>query len=65
MAPLKNGMNLREWETVFGGCSSKQVFLKICKFHTKALVLESLFNKVAGPGPTILLKRDSNTGVFL
>ena len=27
-------------------------------------MLESLFNKVAGPTPTTLLKRDSDTGAF-
>ena len=29
-------------------CSSKQLFLKFCKFHRKVTLLESLFHKVAG-----------------
>ena len=43
---------------------------KFRNIHRKTPVLESLFNEVAGPEmhaerPAILLKRDSNTGVFL
>ena len=34
-------------EAVIRRCSLKLVSLKICKFHRKAAVLESLFNKVA------------------
>ena len=36
-----------------------------CKLHWKALVLESLFKKIAGWRSATLLKNDSNTGVFL
>ena len=32
--------------------------------HRKTLLLESLFNKVAGFRPPTSLKKDSNTGVF-
>ena len=35
------------------------------KFHRKTPVLESLFIKFTGPRHVTLLKRDSNTGVFL
>ena len=35
-------------ETVTGGLLQKNVFLKVCKFHRKTSVLESLFNKVVG-----------------
>ena len=43
-------------KTVVGICSSKQVLLqKFCKFHRKALVLESPFNKVAVPQARKLL----------
>ena len=38
---------------------------KISQYSRKTLVLESLFNKVAGIQGSTLLKRDSNTGVFL
>ena len=41
---------------------------KFLKLHSKALKSESLFNKVADLKawrPATLLKRDSNTGVFL
>ena len=38
---------------------------KLDKFHRKIPVMESLFNKVACLRPVTLLKRDSNTGVFL
>ena len=43
----------------------KGVLKKFLKFHRKIAVLESLFNKVAGLRPATLLKRDSNTAVFL
>ena len=43
--------------------SSKQLFLKFCKFHWKTFVLETLFNKVAILKALII--RDFNTGVFL
>ena len=33
--------------------------------HRKTPLPETLFNKVAGLRPGTLLKRDSNTGVFL
>ena len=35
-------------EAVTVGVGSEKVFLKFRKFHRKALVLESLFNRVAG-----------------
>ena len=35
------------------------------KIYRKTPVLKSLFNKIAGPMPATLIKRDSNTGVFL
>ena len=38
---------------------------KFRKFHRKALALESLFSKVGVLRIATLLKRDSNTGVFL
>ena len=43
----------------------KQRSWNIRKFHVKALVLESLFNKIAGLQAATLSKRDSNTGSFL
>ena len=43
----------------------KKVLLKIRKFQRKIPVLGSLFNKVAGLRIATLLKRDSNTDVFL
>ena len=46
-------------------CSVKRVFLKIWKIHRKTPVSESLFNKVEGLISAILLKRGSNTSVFL
>ena len=51
--------------------SQSQMFFKIAafskclKFHRKSPVLESPFNKVTGPRPATLLKRNSNIGVFL
>ena len=48
------------------GVFCKKVALKnLRKIHRKTLVLESLFNKVVGLQPVTLLKRYSNTGVFL
>ena len=44
-------------------CSS--FFLIKLQAHRKTLVLEFLFNTVASLRPTTLLKRNSNTGVFL
>ena len=38
---------------------------KFCLCHRETPVLESLFNKVADLRPATLIKRDSNTGVFL
>ena len=38
---------------------------KFQKIYRKTLMLESLFNKTAALKACILLKRDSNTGVFL
>ena len=53
---------LQEPETAVCRCSTKKVF----KFHRKARLLESFFNKVAEPAkPSTLIKGDSNTGVFL
>ena len=46
-------------------CSVKKMFLKIRKFHRKITVLGSFFDKVAGLRSETLLKRDSNTPVFL
>ena len=43
-------------------CSSKQMLLKISQILQETLVLEFLFNKVAGE-PATLLKTDSNIGV--
>ena len=43
----------------------KCVLTKFPKFYRKAAVLESIFNKVASLRATTLLKRDSNTSVFL
>ena len=59
-------------ETNVHRCSSIGVFLwnlpnfkEFGKFHRKAPVLESPFNKLQVFRPATLLKRDSNTGVFL
>ena len=41
------------------------MLLKTCKISKEKPVLESLFNWVASLRPEFLLKRDSNTGVFL
>ena len=43
----------------------KGVLKNFAKFTGKQPVPESLFNKVAGLRPGALLKRDSDTGVFL
>ena len=40
-------------------------FKKFCKFHKKATVSESYFIKVAELSPETILKRDSNTSIFL
>ena len=45
--------------------SKKRVSYKLCKFHRKITVSESVFNKVARLKPATLLKRDSNAGAFL
>ena len=42
-----------------------RAFRKFCKFHRKTPLLEFLLNKVVGLRLATLLKRDSNTGVFL
>ena len=42
----------------------KRCSVEVCKYHMKIPVLESVFKKVAGLGPTTLLQRNSNTGVF-
>ena len=42
----------------------KRRYEKFCKFHRKAPVLKSLFNRVKGR-PAALLKKDSNTDVLL
>ena len=52
-------------EAVSWRCSAKKVFLEILKSHMKTPVPESLFNKAVGVKPAILLKRDSDTGLFL
>ena len=51
-------------------CSTKCVFLKISQYSEKNFTGKHLcwslfFNKVAGLRPSALLKRDSNTSVFL
>ena len=44
----------------------KKVFLKnFTKFVGKHLCQSLVFNKIAGPRPATLLKRDSGAGVFL
>ena len=43
----------------------KGVLRNFTKFTGKHLCKSLLFNKVAGLRPTTLLKRDSDTGVFL
>ena len=45
-------------------CSIKKDVLKFRKFTEKHLCWSLFFNKVPGLGVAILLKRDSNTGVF-
>ena len=68
----RNGFSqLNLWNIIVSRCGRSQMFFKIsvlkrfAKFHRKTPVLESLFSKVAGPQPATLLKRDSNTGVYL
>ena len=45
--------------------SSEKVFLKMSQYSQETLVLESLFDKVQVSRPAALLKRASNSGVFL
>ena len=53
------------------GISRSQMFSKIgviknfAKITRKHLCWSLFFSKIAGPLPATLLKRDSNTGVFL
>ena len=56
---------LQTAEAAIGGVLLKEMFLKFRKFYRKIPVLESLFNKVVGLRPATLLKRASNTAVFL
>ena len=78
-SPVKlNTLSLKEWMTATLSVtktdiknSSWQMFYKIgvlkyfAKFTGKHLYWSLFFNKVAGIRPATLLKRDSNTGVFL
>ena len=41
------------------------MFLKLPKFHRKTTALESFFKKVQAFKSATLLKRDTNTGIFL
>ena len=43
----------------------RKMFLRTSQNPQEALASESLFNKVAGLRPATLLKRDSDTGVFM
>ena len=44
----------------------EKLLLRISQYSQETLMLESLFNKVAGLiGPATLLKSDANTGGFL
>ena len=52
-------------EAATEGVLLKKMFLKILRISQETPVLESLFNKVVDLRPVSLLKRDSNTGVFL
>ena len=52
-------------EGATGGVLYKKLFLKISQISQENTQLESVFNKVAGLQAATLLKRDSNTGVFL
>ena len=53
-------------EAATGGVLYKTLFLKFFAIFTGKHLRWSLFvNTVAGPNPVTLLKRDSNTGVFL
>ena len=42
----------------------KGIYKKVCNVYRKALVLEPLFNKVAGRRTAALSKKDSSTGAF-
>ena len=53
------------YRSIHRGCFVKKVFLKHSKFRRKMPVLESPFNKVTGFRLATLLKRNSNTVVFL
>ena len=53
--PLKR--ILQNTEEVVQRCSVKKCFLKFHKIHKKTPVPESLFKKVAGLKPAILLKK--------
>ena len=47
-------------------CSIKKAVFKVLNIHVKPPMIESLFKKVQGwRAVTLLLNRDSNTGVFL
>ena len=46
-------------------CYMKKAVLKVLNLHRKTPMLESLFNKFQYWRSATLLKRDSNTGIFL
>ena len=48
---------IRSTEAAICRCSSKQVFLKSCNIHKKALVLEPLFNTIAVLQPCNYVKK--------
>ena len=48
-----------------GALQKRKIFLRIFQNPQEALTSESLFNKVVGLRPATLLKRDSDTGVFM
>ena len=48
-----------------GALQKRKMFLRTSQNPQEALASESLFNKVAGLRPATLLKRDSDTGVFM
>ena len=52
-------------EGATGGVLYKKLFLKISQILQENTLLESLSNKVAGLQAATLLKKDSNTGIFL
>ena len=66
---LNININIRVYKYIIKliqNCSSvKKVFLKISQISQKTPVLESRFDKVAGLRLATLLKKDSDTGVFL